>query len=117
MRPALFRCLFARSAKFSGEILKLREPVPHGQDGFDIADVDARAKLHRRKRSCKDVNEARRRVIGHQMASTFPAVLPLAQCRLLERANMLRAVTRTAPGFQSVKALTGPPDHERHERQ
>src|SRR5439155_21772838 len=27
------------------------------------------------------------------------------------------ATIRTAAGFQSVKALTGPPDHERHERQ
>jgi len=27
------------------------------------------------------------------------------------------AVIRTASGFQSVNALTGPPDHERHERQ
>src|SRR5262245_31535989 len=27
------------------------------------------------------------------------------------------AVTRTASGFQSVKALTGPPDHERQDRQ
>jgi hypothetical protein len=27
------------------------------------------------------------------------------------------AVTRTASGFQSVNALTGPPDQERHDRQ
>jgi hypothetical protein len=27
------------------------------------------------------------------------------------------AVTRTAPGFQSVKALTGPADHDRHDPQ
>jgi hypothetical protein len=27
------------------------------------------------------------------------------------------AVTRTASGFQSVKALTGPADHERQDRQ
>jgi hypothetical protein len=27
------------------------------------------------------------------------------------------AVIRTAPGFQSVKALTGPPDQDRHDRQ
>jgi len=26
-------------------------------------------------------------------------------------------VTRTASGFQSEKALTGPPDHTRHDRQ
>src|SRR4051794_16697095 len=27
------------------------------------------------------------------------------------------ATTRTASGFHRVKALTGPPDHDRHERQ
>jgi hypothetical protein len=47
------------------------------------------------------------------MAAALLAVLPLAQWCLLERGDILG----TAPGFQSVNALTGPPDHDRHDRQ
>jgi hypothetical protein len=52
------------------------------------------------------------------MASALLAVLPLAHRGFLKHADMLSpAVIFTASGFQSVKALTGPPDHERHELQ
>jgi hypothetical protein len=44
--------------------------------------------------------------------------LALTRWRLFIHANMLR--TGSDPhriGLQSVKALTGPPDHDRHDRQ
>jgi hypothetical protein len=36
-------------------------------------------------------DQSQGRMTGHQMASAFPAVLPLARCGLLERANVFGA--------------------------
>src|SRR6266851_1981354 len=88
---ALLRYLLARSAELSGKVFQLRESIPYRQNGLGVIDVDARAKLQRRQCGRKHIDQSQRRVIGHQMAPAFLAVLPLAHCRLLEHANMLGA--------------------------
>jgi len=55
----------AGSTELCGKILQLRQSVSHRQNRLGIVDVDARAKLERRQRCCKNVDQAQRRMVRH----------------------------------------------------
>jgi hypothetical protein len=61
---------------------------------------DEPLEAERRQRACKYVYQPQRRVIGHQVSSTFRAVLPLACCGLLEHADMF-GTSRDVHGLRS----------------
>ena len=81
--------LLARPSEVRRKIFKLRQAVPHRQDGLSIVDVNTWDELERRKCGRKHIYQTERRVIGHQMASAFFAELALTHWRLLKHANML----------------------------
>src|SRR4051794_38298553 len=110
---ALFGDGLARAAEFGREVPQLRQAVAHAQHRLGVVDVHARLERKRRDGRGENVDKAERWVIGHEMAAALGAELALAQRRLCSDP----AFTRTASGFQRLNAFTGPPDHERHERQ
>src|SRR6476661_8144464 len=79
----------SRSAEVSRKVSKLGEPITHRQNGLSVVDVDAWTELQRRQSGGKHIYQSQRRVVGHQMASAFRAVRPLARWRLHEHADML----------------------------
>src|ERR1700722_16701862 len=76
------------TAKLGRKILQLWQTVPHWQYGFGIIDMDAGREFKRRNRRHEDIDEADRRMIGHQVAAAFRAIFALAQLRLLKCPNM-----------------------------
>jgi hypothetical protein len=91
VKTALLRYLLARSAELSGKIFQFRQSVGHRQNGLSVVDVNTGAKSQRRQRRRIHVDQTQRRMISHQMADAFRAVLPLAHWGFLERPNMLGA--------------------------
>src|SRR5205807_4919623 len=77
------------AAEFSGKILQLGQAIAHRQHRLGVVDVNARGEGERRDRCGEHVDEAERRMIGHQMPAAFRAVLTLAELALLEAGDML----------------------------
>src|SRR5262245_31152986 len=57
--------LLAQTAKLSGEIFKLREPVTHWQNGLSVVDMHAWAKRQRRQRGGVNIDQPQQRMVGH----------------------------------------------------
>jgi hypothetical protein len=57
------------TAKLGRKVLQLRQTIPHRQHGFGIIDVNAGRELKRRNDRHEDIDEADRRMIGHQVAA------------------------------------------------
>ena len=117
-RP-LFGDGFTGTTELLRKILQLRQAIAHRQHRFRVVDVNAGGEGQRRDGRGEYVDEAERRMVGHQMAAAFRAVLALAERGLLERRHVLGTGGDPcgAAGFQRLNALTGPPDHDQQERQ
>ena len=87
----LLRHGLAGAAELARKVFQLRQPVAHRQNGFGIIDVHAGLEFERRQRCREHVHQAQCRVIGHQVAAAFVAILPLAERRLLEHGNVVGA--------------------------
>jgi len=83
--------VLARSAELCRKILKLGQAIAHRQNGLGIVDMDGRTELERWQGGCKDIDETEWRMIGHEMAAAFFAVLALTDRSLLIHADMLGA--------------------------
>ena len=75
------------------------------------------------KRQCRqrgrvDIYETHWRMVGHQVASAFFAVLPLTSCGLLERSNIFASgLDLYGIRLPEREGVDGPADHERQDRQ
>src|SRR5262249_39036321 len=109
---------FARAAELLRKVLQLREAVLHGEHGLGVVHVHGGYEFQRGNRRGVDVDEPQGGVVGHERAAAFGGILRwlsgvfwnVAMCSAPD-------VTRTASGFHRLKAFTGPPDHERQDRQ
>ncbi len=88
-RARLFGDDIAGTAEFRREVLQLRQAVAHGQHGLGIVDVNAGNEVECRERGREHVHEAERRMIGHQVAAAFRAILALAERCLGEGRDVL----------------------------
>src|SRR5262245_60971119 len=80
---ALFQHQFSRSAELRRKVLELRQAVFHRQHGLGVVDVETRGELQFRQRRGVNIDEPHLRVVGHDVAAAFLAILPLAVRRLL----------------------------------
>ena len=116
-RRLLGHCL-ARTAKLRRKILQLRQAVTHRHYRLGIIDVNAGG-----KGECRDVavNTSTRPSGGWLVIKCPPHFAQYLRWLIAVFENVATcsapAVTRTASGFQRLKAFTGPPDHERQELQ
>ena len=78
-------------AELGGKILQLRQAVSHRQDRLRVVDVNSRHKRQCWNRRGEYVDKADRRMIGHQVAAAFCAILALAHLGLGKRRDMLRS--------------------------
>src|SRR3546814_19127751 len=91
-RSPLLRDHLARAAELGGKVLQLGQSVTHRKHGLGVVDVDAGGEREGGDGGGEHVDEAERRMIGHQMTAALRAALPAAERRLLERRAMLRAI-------------------------
>src|SRR5215213_10333978 len=87
----LFGDRLARAAELLRKILQLRQPVAHRQHSLGVVDMDAGLEGERRDRRGIDVDKSYGRVPVHQVTAAFRAVLALAERRLAEGRDVLRA--------------------------
>ena len=78
---SLFGDDVAGAAELGREIFQLRQAVPHRQYRLGVIDMNRGLEDERRNRRGEHVDEADRRMIGHQVSAAFRAVGALAQLR------------------------------------
>ena len=114
----LLRDHLARAAELFRKVLELGQPVLQRQDQFLIVDMNAGLEVERRDRGVEYVNHSDRRMVDHDVAAAPLAILPLAEWRLGEHANLITPFRDLdSSGLQRLKAFTGPPDQERQDWQ
>src|SRR3954468_9890497 len=114
----LLRHRYAGPAHFSRVVLQFRKTILHRQHRLRVIDVDIWGESHSRNSSRIDIDQAPKRMVGHQMSTALRAVLPVASLRFHEVPDELAPfVTFTFSGFHSVNAFTGAADQERQESQ
>src|SRR5262249_47902216 len=84
-----FRNSFSRATEIPRKILKFRQPVSHPQDLLRIVDMDLGREFQIRNRRRINVYQAKRRMVGHQVAAAFGAILSFALRRLGKGAKKL----------------------------
>src|SRR5262245_38824208 len=80
----LLRNHLAAAAELGGKVLQLGQAVAHPQHGLGIVDMNGRLECEFGQGCREHVDHLERRVVGHQMATAFLAVFPLAERRLGE---------------------------------
>src|SRR5689334_18122896 len=75
----LLRDRFARAAELLGKVLELGQAVPDRQYGLGVVDVHGGLELQRRQGGGEDIDQAERRMVGHQVPAALAAVLALAE--------------------------------------
>src|SRR3954453_23794322 len=91
-RDSLLGHCLARAAERLREVLELGQAVLHRQHGLGVIDVQGRIEVERRDRGGIDVDQAEGRMIGHEMAAAFGAVLSAAGLGLHEAGDVLRTL-------------------------
>jgi GNAT superfamily N-acetyltransferase len=103
---------FTGPAEFARKVFQFWQSVAHGQDGFGVVDMHTRLEVEIRNRRGEDVDEAERRVGGHQVTAAFRAILPLADRSFLEHRNIFGACRDShrlrLPETEGVDGSAGP---------
>src|SRR4051794_7750381 len=81
---ALFRNGLAPAAELGGEVLELGQAVAHRQHGLGVVDVHAGPEGDSRDGRSENVDQAERRMVGHQVPAALRAELALAELGLRE---------------------------------
>src|SRR3954466_4719282 len=83
---------YAGPAHFSRVVLQFRKAVLHWQHRLGVIDVDTWGESHTRNRGRIDIDEAPKRMVGHQVSTALRAVLPVASLCLHEVPDELGAL-------------------------